>query len=33
MDMVVKLKGSFTRHSHPHTDDFFLVTAAPRTVI
>lgn len=25
MDMVVKLKGPFTWHSHPDTDDFFLV--------
>ena len=25
---VVKVKGEFTRHSHPETDEFFLVLSA-----
>lgn len=30
--MVVKLKGDFTWHSHPETDDFFLVLKGKLTI-
>jgi mannose-6-phosphate isomerase-like protein (cupin superfamily) len=30
--MVVKVKGEFTWHSHPDTDDFFLVLAGRLTI-
>ncbi len=30
--MVVKLKGEFTWHSHPDTDDFFLVLKGRLTI-
>lgn len=30
--MVVKVKGSFTWHSHPDTDDFFLVIKGQLTI-
>lgn len=30
--MVVKLKGEFTWHSHPETDDFFLVLKGQLTI-
>ena len=30
--MVVKLKGEFTWHSHPDTDDFFLVLKGQMTI-
>ena len=30
--MVVKVKGRFVRHSHPETDDFFLVLRGRLTI-
>lgn len=30
--MVVKVKGTFTWHSHPDTDDFFLVLSGQVTI-
>jgi mannose-6-phosphate isomerase-like protein (cupin superfamily) len=29
---VVKVKGEFTRHSHPQTDEFFLVLSGELTI-
>ncbi len=29
---VVKTEGEFTRHSHPHTDEFFLVLTGSLTI-
>ena len=29
---VVKVRGEFTRHSHPETDEFFLVLAGALTI-